>query len=264
MIAAISAFDAGAADFERRRAVPEEVAQSVRDAVLQAFDHIDRPRLLDLGAGSGRFGWPFVAAGDDYVGVDLSAGMLRIFAGRDLGGRRPTLVQADGGALPFPVGSFDAVLLIAVFGDLPNWRSLVDEACRVLRPGGAVVLGRVLVPDNGIDECMKACLDRLVDERPAGPVKQGGNRRADAARYLAARAWDVSERSVAHWTVERTPRAFLERHRGGVRFSRLPQAARKDALRALAAWAETEFGTLDAGFAETHRFAMQLFRFAEK
>ena len=41
-----------------------------------------RPRLLDLGAGTGRIGWPFVAAGDDYVGVDLSLGMLREFVRR--------------------------------------------------------------------------------------------------------------------------------------------------------------------------------------
>ena len=47
-----------------------------------------RARLLDLGAGTGRIGRPFVAAGDDYVGVDLSLGMLREFA-RRAGARQP-------------------------------------------------------------------------------------------------------------------------------------------------------------------------------
>ena len=95
-----SAFDAVAAGFDRHRALPESAARSVRKAVLMAIGAA-RPRLLDLGAGSGRTGWPFVAAGDDYVGVDLSAGMLRVFANRAAGGRRARLVQADGCGLPF-------------------------------------------------------------------------------------------------------------------------------------------------------------------
>ena len=57
-----------------------------------------RPRLLDLGAGSGRIGWPFVAANDDYVGVDLS---LRHVAGFKQRAPQVALAQADGCALPF-------------------------------------------------------------------------------------------------------------------------------------------------------------------
>src|SRR5436305_509129 len=81
------------------------------------------PRLLDLGAGSGRIGAPFVAAGDDYVGVDLSAGMLREFAARTE--RVARLVQADGARLPFGDAAFDAVLLIQVFGGLSGWREFI-------------------------------------------------------------------------------------------------------------------------------------------
>ena len=112
------AYDAMAAHFEPQRAVPEEVVRSVRSALTTALKHLDRPRLLDLGAGSGRFGRHFVAAGDDYIGVDLSAGMLGVFAEHCAGGRRAILVQADGRALPFADACFDAVLLIAVFGGL--------------------------------------------------------------------------------------------------------------------------------------------------
>src|SRR3954452_24025241 len=109
MSAAVSAYDAMAAGFERQRPLPGWVAQSIRAAVLQAVADVDRPRILDIGAGTGRFGWPFVAAGDDYVGVDLSGGMLRSFANRSLGGKCISLIQADGRILPFAAASFDAV-----------------------------------------------------------------------------------------------------------------------------------------------------------
>jgi len=256
-----SSFDAAAASFDRHRAVPETVAAAIRAAILAAIAGVVRPRVLDLGAGSGRFGWPFVAAGDDYVGVDLSAGMLRVFANRDVG-NRPLLVQADGRTLPFAGGSFDALLLFSIFGDLPDWRRLVDDACRVLRPKGVVILGRIAAPEDGIDERLKERLDRLLDERLPERTPQRSNGRTAAARYLAARAGTATELVAARWCVRRTPRAFLERHAGGARFSRLPQAAREAALAALAGWAETEFGSLDTSFAETHRFEMQLFRFA--
>jgi ubiquinone/menaquinone biosynthesis C-methylase UbiE len=260
MSGAVSAYDAMAAGFERQRPLPDRVAQSVRAAVLRAAADADRPRILDIGAGSGRFGWPFVAAGDDYVGVDLSGGMLRSFAGRPLGGKHLCLIQADGRILPFAAASFDAVLLIAVFGNLTDARPLIDEARRVLRPRGALIVGRTAAPEDGIDERLKQRLDQLLDQRM--PQSQRRNGREKATSYLAAVASSTTEQIIASWTVERSPRAFLERHAGGARFSQLPRPAREDALRALGAWAETEFGTLDAVFLETHRFEMRTFRFA--
>ena len=233
----------------------------MRAAVLAAVSDVKTPRLLDLGAGSGRIGWSFVAAGDDYVGVDLSARMLQVFAGKDAGGHRAQLVRADGRALPFAAASFDAVLLIAVFGDVPDWRPLVAEARRVLRPGGVIAIGRMATPDDGIDERLKQQLDLLLAERvPYAPRKNG---RKNAAQHLGAVATTTTNLVPATWSVARSTRQFLERHAGGARFSRLPLGIREAALTELAEWAEAEFGSLDAAFTETHRFETQLFRFGE-
>jgi ubiquinone/menaquinone biosynthesis C-methylase UbiE len=256
-----STYDKGAAGFERQRALPGEVAQSVRAAVLAAVGHVEMPRFLDLGAGSGRIGLSFVAAGDDYVAVDLSAGMLHVFAEKDAGRHQAQLVQADGRALPFAASSFDAVLMIAVFGDVPDWRPLVAEACRVLRPHGVVIIGRTATPDDGIDERMKEQLDRLLDKRmPHTPRKNG---RKNAARHLAAKATATANLVPARWSVTRSAREFLERHADGARFSRLPLGVREGALAELAEWAKDQFGSLDAASPETHRFEMQVFRFGE-
>ena len=130
-----------------------------------------------------------------------AAGMLRVFADRCAGGARAMLVQANGGALPFPDASFDAVLLIAVFGDLSDWRPLVGEARRVLRsPRGAIIIGRTGAPDHGIDERMRQCLDTLLEERMPGlgmRRRRSVAGREEAVRYLAAAASATTELTVA-------------------------------------------------------------------
>src|SRR5215207_2706777 len=110
----MSVYDPVAPSFDRHRALPEGVSEAIRAAVLAAIDAPSRPWLLDLGAGTGRIGLPFVAAGDDYVGVDLSLGMLREFARRR--GSSPRLVHADGRRLPFADATFDAVMMVQVVG----------------------------------------------------------------------------------------------------------------------------------------------------
>jgi ubiquinone/menaquinone biosynthesis C-methylase UbiE len=107
-----STYDAAAPTFDRHRALSADAVRAIRAAVLAAIA-APHPRLLDLGAGTGRIGWPFVAAGDDYVGVDLSFGMLRAFQERI--GREQShalrLVQSDGQLLPFADAAFDVVLM---------------------------------------------------------------------------------------------------------------------------------------------------------
>lgn len=257
--AAVSPYDVIAAGFERQRRLPDRVAQSVRGAVLTAVANVDRPRILDVGAGTGRIGWPFVASGDDYVGADLSGGMLRVFATRPLDGKAAVIVRADGRALPFAAASFDAVLLISVFANVADARPLVDEARRVLRPRGALIIGRTAAPGVGIDERLKQHLDQLLDQRMPRARRRTG--REEAASSLTAIASTTTAQIIASWTVARSPRGFLERHANGARFRQLPNAVREDVLHALACWAKTEFGTLDATFSETHRFEMQFFRF---
>lgn len=253
----ISSFDAVAPQFDRHRALPDSAAQQVREAVLGALT--PRPRLLDLGAGSGRIGWPFVQARDDYIGVDLSLGMLQAFRQRSAGA---ALAQADGCALPFGDRAFDAVLLVQIFGGLTRWRALIDETLRVLRPGGALMLGRTRAPDGGIDARMKRQLDLILNGD--APAAAAGNARALAELHLEERAVAIDSIIAATWTATRTPRDFLDRHGGGARFGKLPRDMRERALRELAHWALRQFGSLDARFPETHRFTLRTFTFAER
>ena len=254
-----SAYDSGAERFERQRALPPGGAPAIHAAVLAGLA-APRPRLLDLGAGSGRIGWPFVAARDDYVGVDLSIGMLRAFATRpDL---PPTcavlLAQADGLRLPFADASFDAVLLMQVLSASGDWRALLAETTRVLRRAGSLIVGRTLAPEDGIDARMKQHLGEILDAMGVRPYRQQAT---DAAlAWLSGTAQSSHGVVATSWIAERTPRQFLERHGGGARFSALPAPIQAAALRQATHWATERFGSLDAVFRESFSYELSFFQ----
>src|ERR1041384_1715775 len=70
-------FDAAAPTFERYRSFPPGVPEAIREGVWNAAGASHDARVLDLGAGTGRIGRAFQAAGDFYVGLDSSLEMLR-------------------------------------------------------------------------------------------------------------------------------------------------------------------------------------------
>lgn len=252
-----TAYDVVAPSFERHRRLPDGVPEAIRAAILK-FVGWPAPRLLDLGAGTGRIGTAFVAAGDDYVGLDRSFGMLREFAERSGAAR---LVQAEGERLPFSAAAFAAVLMIQVFGGLRGWRRVIDEARRVLHPNGALILGRTQMPPDGVDARMKIRLGTIL--RELGVDVERKNAREEIERMLASRTSSHEPATAATWTAIRTPRTFIERHGSGARFSQLTAQRKAQAMAELASWGTATFGSLDCAFSEIHSFELQAFRFTD-
>jgi SAM-dependent methyltransferase len=89
--------------------------------------------VLDVGCGSSRIVGSLPPGS---VGVDILQRKLR-YARRF---SKP-LVRASGFALPFPDSSFSCVLCSQVIEHVPKDAPILDELCRVLRPGGRLVLG---------------------------------------------------------------------------------------------------------------------------
>jgi tRNA (cmo5U34)-methyltransferase len=110
-------------------------------------------RLLELGTGTGETARRVLAANPSaaLVGIDSSPGMLDV-ARRVLPADRVRLLEArleD----PLPAGPFDVVVsALAVHHlDGPGKRNLFLRLADVLAPGGRVVIGDVIVPDDPAD-----------------------------------------------------------------------------------------------------------------
>lgn len=102
-------------------------------------------RVLEVGAGTGRFTSIVQRGGAHVTAIDLSAEMASYLgrAARKAGTRgRCDAVRADAFALPFRDGAFDAgvcMSLIGRFAGAGDQASILRELCRVVRPGGWVL-----------------------------------------------------------------------------------------------------------------------------
>jgi len=101
-----------------------------------------RGAILDAGTGTGRFAIPLAQVpGNFVVALDYSPDMLAVNRqlGRKLGVHAMTYVRGDIESLPFPAGNFDAVVSITVVRHFPQWKAILAEYVRVLKPGGTIV-----------------------------------------------------------------------------------------------------------------------------
>ncbi|MDQ3251106.1 MAG: methyltransferase domain-containing protein [Actinomycetota bacterium] len=110
-------------------------------------------RVLEVGPGTGYYalevaGWLVEGTPHGRLDVfDLQQEMLdhvmRRAKDRDLTNITPT--RGDARALPYPDGSFDAAYLAVVLGEIPDQEAALRELRRVLKPGGRLVVGEILV-----------------------------------------------------------------------------------------------------------------------
>ncbi|HVB69502.1 MAG TPA: class I SAM-dependent methyltransferase [Acetobacteraceae bacterium] len=87
---------------------------------------------LEVGVGTGRFATPLGVP----VGIDPAGAMLVEARARGI-----LCVRGLAEALPFRPGVFDHVLIVTTICFVDDPRAMLAEARRVLRPGGAVVIG---------------------------------------------------------------------------------------------------------------------------
>lgn len=94
--------------------------------------------LVDLGCGAGLLAPHAARLGYRHVGVDLVGTSLRLAAEHGV-----TAVRGDVRRLPIGDGVADAVSAGEILEHVPDMPAVVAEACRVLRPGGTLVLDTI-------------------------------------------------------------------------------------------------------------------------
>jgi SAM-dependent methyltransferase len=106
---------------------------------LRAFLPTTGTRLLEVGAGFGRLASEYHAF-REVVLLDPSDAMIGSAREKLAADPRFTCMSGVAQHLPFPDGSFDAVVCVRVVHHFADPRPAIAEFARVLRPGGTLIL----------------------------------------------------------------------------------------------------------------------------
>ena len=165
-------------------ATSRSTARWSRSALRELFAAERPASLLDVGTGTGRILQVLAGQIGFGLGVDLSHDMLAV-ARANLDQREARNCQVRHGDmyhLPLPDASFAAATLHQVLHFADDPFAALGEACRVLEPGG-----RLVVVDLARHE-----LERLREAEPASPARL--QRRGDRPLVRRSRAWCRSRR----------------------------------------------------------------------
>jgi len=216
----------------------ESLTTQTLDALLDAVGTTQGTRLLDLATGPGYAAAAAARRGAVPVGVDLSSSMVALARGRHPG---LTFQEADAEQLPFPDGSFDAV--VCNFGLLHMGRpeQALTEARRVLRRGGRVGFAVWALPEKtvGFGMILDAIREHgtLEAPLPPGPPFFRFSDPEECQRIL--RGAGFTDTKVAEvpqvWKLPSTDVLFDAMYTGTVRTGGLLRAQSKEAQEAIRA-----------------------------
>lgn len=242
-------YDEAVEYYDATRGYREGVVERYRDALFAVTGADESARILELGIGSGLIARAFQQAAQRYVGIDYSLGMMRLVAGKLVGGEGPLLARADARHLPFRDRRFDIVHAVRVFHHLQDWRDCIDEARRLLRRGGALVIVENIAPADSERPPWAIVQDKW-DEIIGGlGVEEAGADQGiwltdEAMRqYIESTGAQVEAVDLLRYAEKPVSARIMVERRAARMFSsdwRLPEATHRRAARELGDWLEND------------------------
>jgi ubiquinone/menaquinone biosynthesis C-methylase UbiE len=132
------AFDDAAGYYDETKALSPDALTATIDMLAAEF--AGSGRVLEVGVGTGLLALPLAERGLRVDGVDLSAPMLDVAIAKSPARATVGFTVADATRLPFRDQAFGGAYIRHVLHLVPDWREVLSEAVRVIRPGGTLVV----------------------------------------------------------------------------------------------------------------------------
>jgi SAM-dependent methyltransferase len=241
--------------YDETRGYPPAVAREIAQALIAYGPFPAQSSVLEIGVGTGRIALPLLEGGVNITGVDISAGMVARLRAKYDAGRAAAPLEAtrawgalhvelaDMTALPFADATFDGVVAVHVLHLVPGWRRAFDEALRVIRPGGALLVGQDVTHGNALNHIMQDEWVTIVERLGADTSRPGAAGYAEILKEARDRGLTVTERAVTTWADESTPRQTLASlaQREWSRTWEVPDDLYAFSMRELTAWVEARY-----------------------
>ena len=158
-------------------------------ALVEAARLTGSEQVLDLGCGAGHTALALAGGAAKVTAVDLTPEMLATAEAlaKQRGVTNVEFKLADGAALPFAGGQFDLVASRYAAHHFAEPERVLQEAARVLRPGGRFLLVDTMAPEQPALDTLYNALELLRDgSHVRNWRKSEWQRMADAAGFTTA------------------------------------------------------------------------------
>jgi SAM-dependent methyltransferase len=179
-------------------------------------------KVLDVGAGTGRVAIALAALGCGVVALDPSRAMLDVLQDKVRSVRlQPDrvpihLIAAEGSRLPFADSSFDVVVLARILYLMPDWREVLSDIARALKPHGQILheWGNGTSDEEWVQIRERA---RMLFEEAgvANPFHPGARSESEVDEFLAGRGFAVYDHVRVNGDVYLTLADFMARITNG-------------------------------------------------
>lgn len=120
-----TSFDYAAEFYDKTRNLPKQVMKQLVDTMIRELE--GHTNVLDAGVGTGRIAKPLQDVGLKIVGVDIAGKMIGKAEGKGV----DNLILGDVCSLPLCDNSFDATISVHLLHLICEWKTALQEICRV-------------------------------------------------------------------------------------------------------------------------------------
>lgn len=203
-------FDAAADIYDATRALPDDVAAKLTDALLAELAAQGTDRVLEVGVGTGRIARPLAERGVRVTGVDIAPRMLgRLREQLTDRHTNPDLLLGDATRLPIAAQAFRAAMVVHVLHLVSSVEEALAEIRRVLAPGGVLLQSRTRYPGDNPWVAAYLKWDEMLTRRGFERRKRPRDEAITSALEGAGGSLRVVE--VASAAVHTTPAEHFER-----------------------------------------------------
>ena len=199
--------------------------------------------ILDIGAGTGRVTIALANIGCRVIAIDPAQPMLQALRSK-AAGLPVNAIAGEGAQLPFRESQFDAVVLARVLYVMPDWREVLRDVVRVLKPEGRLLheWGNGSADEEWVQIREKA---RALFEQAGvlNPFHPGARSEGDVDEFLSGQGMVPSAKIGAGPGACMTLAEFLSRIDNGEcsYIWNVPAEVQRRCLPELRAWAERTF-----------------------
>ncbi len=133
----VSGYDLAAWDYDKKEKYLNSFEQN---KLLPLFVEVKNKKILDVGAGTGRLALALFSVGAQVTALDVSLEMLKMLSTKN---KKIETVVGEAENLPFDDSFFDFVTAAFVVVHLKNPLSFFDEAYRVLKDSGKLIITNI-------------------------------------------------------------------------------------------------------------------------